>query len=259
MGTKITQNNPDLTIVPDFDDTTTSSRSGAKITPDSTSFLPSTAAHTPSNPSGSSAPRSGKAYLWSIQFYAHYFDIDTADILNRCVSTIYPRQNFLDVLDGNPDLYGPFWIATTVVVILFLTGTISQYLAQHHDKHFEYDFKLLSGAAGLIYGYTAFVPIALWAALKWFGASGSDLVECWALYGYSNLVWIAVALLSWSPLTPLNYAIVAVGFGWSVFFLLRNLWPVLTSTEKKTGKMLLVAVVVLHAALAVAIKVLFFA
>jgi hypothetical protein len=49
------------------------------------------------------------------------------------------------VLEGNPDLYGPFWIATTVVFILFLGGTISQYLAAIEEKPFVYDFRLLSG------------------------------------------------------------------------------------------------------------------
>jgi hypothetical protein len=121
--------------------------------------------------------------------------------LSRCRAALYPRQNFLDVLEGNPDLYGPFWIATTVVVILFLTGTISQYLASTGKEHFAYDFKLLSGAAGLIYGYTLFIPLGLWAVLKWFGSESANLMECWALYGYANLIWIPVALVSWSPLT----------------------------------------------------------
>jgi protein YIPF1/2 len=66
-------------------------------------------------------------------------------VLRRCGAAIFPRANFLDVLEGNPDLYGPFWIATTVVMILFLTGTISQYLTREKEAHFEYDFKLLSG------------------------------------------------------------------------------------------------------------------
>jgi hypothetical protein len=58
---------------------------------------------------------------------------------------MFPRANFLDVLEGNPDLYGPFWIATTVVMILFLTGTISKYLGRQKDQQFVYDFKMLSG------------------------------------------------------------------------------------------------------------------
>jgi hypothetical protein len=66
-------------------------------------------------------------------------------VLHRCAAALYPRANFLDVLEGNPDLYGPFWIATTVVLILFLGGTISDYLAREGRGAFAYDFGLLSG------------------------------------------------------------------------------------------------------------------
>ncbi|THC99381.1 hypothetical protein EYZ11_001105 [Aspergillus tanneri] len=200
-----------------------------------------------------------KLTLWSIHYYARFFDVDTNEVLRRCVAAVYPRSNFLDVLEGNADLYGPFWIATTVVVILFLTGTISQWLSNNEKDHFEYDFTLLSGAAGLVYGYTGILPIALWGALRWFGSSTADLIECWALYGYSNLIWIAVALVSWSPLTALNWALVGVGFGWTVFFLLRNMYPVLNATDAKASKMLLILVIVLHAGFAIAIKIFFFA
>lgn len=71
--------------------------------------------------------------------------MDSGEVLRRCRAALFPRANFLDVLEGNPDLYGPFWIATTVVVILFLTGTINQYLAHSGKGQFAYDFKLLSG------------------------------------------------------------------------------------------------------------------
>ena len=99
----------------------------------------------------------------------------------------------------------------------------------------------------------------LFLALKYFGSESANLLECWALYGYSNLIWIPVALISWSNLTLLNWVFVGLGFGLSVAFLLRNLYPVLSATDKQTSKVLLVIVVVLHAALAIAIKWLFFA
>jgi protein YIPF1/2 len=92
-----------------------------------------------------------------------------------------------------------------VVFILFLGGTISQYLAETGSAHFAYNFKLLSGmlpfepfvmaslivwagAAGLVYGYTLVIPIVLFLALKYFGSESANLLECWALYGYSNLM-----------------------------------------------------------------------
>ncbi|KAI2473103.1 Yip1-domain-containing protein [Annulohypoxylon bovei var. microspora] len=202
---------------------------------------------------------SSKRYLWTLHFYAQFFDVDTSSVLARCWAALYPRANFLDVLEGNPDLYGPFWIATTVVLILFLGGTISQYLASEGKGPFAYDFKLLSGAAGLIYGYTLVLPVVLFGALRYFGSESANLLECWALYGYANLIWIPVALISWSPVTILNWVFVGVGFGLSVAFLLRNLYPVLSATDRQTSKILLILVVALHAGLAIAIKVLFFA
>ncbi|KAI1083625.1 Yip1-domain-containing protein [Whalleya microplaca] len=207
----------------------------------------------------SSSSSSSKRYLWTLAFYAQFFDVDTSSVLARCWAALWPRANFLDVLEGNPDLYGPFWIATTVVLILFLGGTISQYLATAGDAPFAYDFKLLSGAAGLVYGYTLVIPVLLFGALRYFGSESANLLECWALYGYSNLIWIPVALISWSPVTILNWVFVGVGFGVSVAFLLRNLYPVLSATDRQTSKVLLVLVVALQLGLAIAIKVLFFA
>lgn len=122
-----------------------------------------------------------------------------------------------------------------------------------------YDFRLLSGAAGLVYGYTGFIPIALWGLLRWFGAGESaSLVECWAMYGYANVIWIPVALISWSLIDLLNWLFVGVGLAVSVLFLVRNLWPVVSATDAKTSRVLVIAVVALHAGLALAIKILFF-
>ncbi|TID26677.1 Yip1 domain family [Venturia nashicola] len=222
-----------------------------KIVPDtSTSFNGSSSRNTSGSP---------KKFLWSIQFYAQYFDVDTNEVIKRCWAALYPRANFLDVLEGNPDLYGPFWIATTVVFILFMTGTISWKLDHRGQEHYSYDFGLLSGAAGLIYGYTGIIPIGLWATLKWFGSESANLMECWALYGYANLIWIPVALISWSPISILNYVFVGIGFFVSASFLFRNLYPVLSATDVRTSKILLIVVVALHAGLAIAIKILFFA
>jgi len=229
----------------------TDASTGSRKIPSGSSGLPIPAT------SGSSG--SSKRFLWTLSFYAQFFDVDTNQVLSRCWAALYPRANFLDVLEGNPDLYGPFWIATTVVFILFLGGTISQYLAEKEGAKFAYDFTLLSGAAGLVYGYTLVIPVVLFLALKYFGSESANLLECWALYGYSNLIWIPVALISWSQISILNWVFVGVGFGLSVAFLLRNLYPVLSATDKQTSKVLLILVVCLHAGLAIAIKILFFA
>lgn len=57
----------------------------------------------------------------------------------------------------------------------------------------------------------------------------------------------------------LNYVFVAVGFAVSAVFLFRNLYPILSATDMKTSRILLIVVIALHAGLAIAIRVLFFA
>ncbi|CCX05144.1 hypothetical protein FPQ18DRAFT_334970 [Pyronema domesticum] len=211
--------------------------------------------------SGSGTARSeptGKRYLWSLDFYAQFFDVDTNEVMKRCWAALWPKAMFLDVLEDRPDLYGPFWITTTVVLILFLTSTLSHYFARMKDEPYSYDFGLLSGAAGLMYGYTAFIPVALWGVLKWYGSESAKLLECLCLYGYANLIWVPVAIASASPITILNWVFVGIGFGVSALFLLRNLYPVVSATDAKTAKILLIVVVVLHAALALTVKILFF-
>jgi len=146
-----------------------------------------------------------------------------------------------------------------VIFILFLSGTIAQYLAIKGEETFQYNFTLLTAASGLIYGYTFIIPVALWGVLRWFESEGANVLECWALYGYGNLIWIPVALISWSTVDILNWVFVAVGFGASALFLVRNLYPLVSATDKKVSQALLIVVVALHAGLAIAIKEFFFA
>ena len=68
-----------------------------------------------------------------------------------------------------------------------------------------------------------------------------------------------MALISWSPITVLNWVFVAVGLVVSAGFLVRNLWPVVSVVERRTSRGIVVAVVLAHVGLAVAIKTLFFA
>ena len=103
------------------------------------------------------------------------------------------------------------------------------------------------------------VPAVLWGVLRWYGSEGLGLIESWALYGYANIIWIPVAIISWSPIQLLNYIFVGIGFALSGVFLVRNLWPIINGVDAKTSRIIIIAIGVLHAGLAIAIKILFFA
>jgi hypothetical protein len=142
--------------------------------------------------------------LWSIEYYAQFFDVDTKQVLERCWAAVFPKTPFLDVLGGNPDLYGPFWISSTTIIILYFSSTLAGYLAAvHNDTRYFYDFTLLTAAAGLMYGYAGIVPTVLWGAMKWYGCEPS-LLEILCLYGYGGMiVWIPVVRSPPPSLFPL--------------------------------------------------------
>ena len=62
------------------------------------------------------AAPSGSGAFWTITYYQPLFDVDTVQVLNRIKSALLPRPRgaFFELVAANPDLYGPFWIATTV-------------------------------------------------------------------------------------------------------------------------------------------------
>ena len=64
----------------------------------------------------------------------------------------------------------------------------------------EFSHNSTIGAAGLMYVYTAVVPLTLWGALKWYGSDAASLLECICLYGYANLIWVPIAIASASPI-----------------------------------------------------------
>src|SRR6202035_1435031 len=64
----------------------------------------------------------GKRMLWSIEYYAQFFDVDTKQVLDRCWAAVFPKTPFLDVLGGNPDLYGTsiiLWSDSRTILDIF--------------------------------------------------------------------------------------------------------------------------------------------
>lgn len=176
-------------------------------------------------------------------------------------------KNFFEIVNGQPDLYAPIWLATTVITVLYFSSTVAGYLASHvNHEPYAYQFSTLTSAATLLYGYTFLVPILAWGVLRWYQCEPS-LLEILSLYGYSNAAWVPVSFISISPLEFFHYetlsniirwVAVAVGFTISVAFLIRNLLPVVNRADAKTSQFMVVGVVVLHIAFSLAIKVLFF-
>ncbi len=154
--------------------------------------------------SGGAKP-GGMCSCFTVQYYQPYFDVDTAVVrarMMRSLTAIQPaNRDFLSITQNNADLYGPFWIITTLVFVIGATSNFSSYLGfvQSADNpRWYYDFTLMTGAAGLCYGFGFGVPAGMWAMAKYFNLPLS-LIQAVCLYGYSHSVYVMVAILCMVP------------------------------------------------------------
>jgi len=179
--------------------------------------------------------------------------------MERCFASVIPKDNFLEVMGGAPDLYGPFWIATTVIFVLFVTSSIVDSInAYLNGTVYSYNIYQMTFAFGAIYTYAFIVPLMVWGATKYFGCQ-PDLLEMLSLYGYALTIWIPVSILSVIPIELARWILLGIGAGLSGVFLIRNMYPVLSRAEAQIAKIILILVIIFHGALALVLKYKFFA
>ncbi|GJN92862.1 hypothetical protein Rhopal_005902-T1 [Rhodotorula paludigena] len=196
----------------------------------------------------------------NLDFYSGWFDVNTLTVLSRCYKTLIPKEDYIaEVLGGAPDLYGPFWVPTTLIFSLFLTSSLySSVTAYLDDLEYTYDFTRLGAASSVVYTYCLGLPILVWAAIKyWAGATERSPVEIISLYGYSSTVWIVAAWLSLIPVGPLRLAVAFAATLLSLAFLVRNLYPILSNAPNVSARLLVVIAAFLHLIFAVILWVAF--
>jgi protein YIPF1/2 len=134
--------------------------------------------------------------------------VDTQAVVKRCYSTLLPTSsNYLSThLVPSADLYGPFWILTTLIFTLFLSSSLAQSISAFlstDDKPYDYDFTLLSLAMSLVYAYGIAVPVLLWLALRYLGVGEWSVIEALAVWGYGQFVWIPVSVSGFATFVKL--------------------------------------------------------
>lgn len=73
--------------------------------------------------------------FYNVRRYRTYFNVDTGDVLGRIFRAIalFFKGDFHEFISPNPDLYGPFWVSTTLVFVSAVTGNYASYLAWKRD------------------------------------------------------------------------------------------------------------------------------
>ena len=182
----------------------------------------------PQGNESSSRPK-GLCSCFTVQYYQPYFDVDTSTVRKRVLRSLTAMQpssrDFLTITQNNADLYGPFWIITTLVFVIGATSNFSSYLGfvkSAANPRWYYDFTLMTGAAGLCYGFGFGVPVGMWGMAKYLNIPLS-LIQAVCLYGYSHSVYIIVAVLCMIPSNLIGWLAISVAAFLSCTFVGLNL------------------------------------
>uniref|UniRef100_A0A7S4BA80 Protein YIPF n=2 Tax=Chrysotila carterae TaxID=13221 RepID=A0A7S4BA80_CHRCT len=164
--------------------------------------------------------------FWTLKYYQPLFDVDTLQVLTRLKASLLPRPRgvFFDLISTTPDLYGPFWIATTLIFSMAITGNLASFFAfkpTEANPKWTYNFNQLTLAGSVVYSYVTVLPLLLWLLLRYYEA-GKRLVDILCIYGYTLGIFVPISVLCVLPSDILRWLLVLVGGGISGVFLLSN-------------------------------------
>eukprot|EP01084_Bolivina_argentea_P124629 220852_1 len=177
------------------------------------------------------------ARCWNVEYYQTYFDIDTSQELYRLKKALFPflsGQFYDKELNDKPDLYGPFWITTTLAFLMAAMGNFSSYINSDEIVSGEWngDITRISEAATFLYTGIVLVPSILYLVLRTYEET-SGLIELVSLYGYSLMPFIVACILCIAPWNFFDWIVVITAMCSSILFLIKNIYKPL-SDEKKS-------------------------
>lgn len=180
---------------------------------------------------GTPSPPTGVCACLSVAYYQPFFNVDTSDVKDRLMATLTfwrADPTFLNLVGDAPDLYGPFWLATTLIFVVSVTSNLARTLVDGSN----YDFELVTACVSVVYGYLALAPLAVWLAAKYLlGIPSIGYVQLTCLVGYSLLLYLPAAALAVVHL--LAWPAVGLAGAAATAFLVRSLKPLLEPKREK--------------------------
>ena len=140
--------------------------------------------------------------LLSPAFYTACFDVDVGDVVSRVRAALWPfrpPQPFLSLIAAKPDLYGPVWLAATLVFTIAVGFNMASWLNFRPAASlapWEYDFKALTKALLFVFGFSFGAPAAVWLGMTYTLPRSVclGLVTLTCVYGYSIVPFIPAAV-----------------------------------------------------------------
>lgn len=214
--------------------------------------------------------------IFSVNHYRRYFNLNTSDFFHNIVKSVNIIKNEDDDNELG-DLYGPIWVSATIIFILFFSNTSSNLIYGWFngvENKYQYDFKLLTGAMSLIYGYTFLIPLGFYLISTFYFKLSNflKLTKIISIYGYSNSIWLPSAILNILRSFLQNHLILNSILKWlnvliagliSGFIIIKQIYPTLKNSclvleNEKLSYILIGTLILCHMGFIIAVKVLFY-
>ena len=181
-----------------------------------------------------------KSYIDKIlcifSFIRPYFKVTFNDIKTRIIKSFIPINNsFFDIAVEHPDLYGPFWIYTTLIYVIAAGGALSYYFTNSVNNYFQ---AFVPVAGSILYFFGFGFPFVMWLCLRIF-KNEMKYVSLICLYGYSLTCFIPVLILCACGFAWVQWLLLLYGIVNSTAFVMLNLWNHIRSIEEKKKYILL--------------------
>ncbi len=196
------------------------------------------------------------SFIYKFSFLQPYFNVTTNEVLLRIFFSLIPFNiKFYDISNENPDLYGPFWIYTSLIFIISASGSLSRILQGSKVSSFFQNF--VPTAAGLIYGIGFMTPFIMVIIMRCFGAKNSYITAL-CIYGYSYSIFIPVILICSSGYVVTQWILLIYGVFQSTSFIIVNYWRELGKYVDKLRIIIILLIIFCQMGLFFTFKLYFF-
>ena len=181
-------------------------------------------------------------FFCCLTIFKKYFQITSDDFIFRFINSFIPFNNkFVNLIKNNPDLYGPIWIYTSLILLISSTGSLTRTLQGNNNKNFFQEFIPIAGI--IIYSVGFGVPILIAFLMKIFGNS-LGIVHVICTYGYSFSIFLPISIICVIQVDPLQWIVLFYAVFSSTSLLVVNYYK-LMGEFSKNKKYLIIGIVLL--------------
>jgi hypothetical protein len=181
-------------------------------------------------------------FFCCFKIFKRYFQLTSQDFLLRLLNSLIPFNNkFQNLIKLKPDLYGPIWIYSSLILTISATGSLTRTLQGNNNKNFFQEFVPIAGV--VIYGVGFGLPLLITFLMKIFGTSLS-FVSVICTYGYSFSIFLPISIICVIQLDALQWVALIYAIFSSTSLLVVNYYRQMGDFSK-SKKILIIAIVLI--------------